>query len=242
MFEEPVRARVRRALKRVFVAIWFRGDRVICPLCNGRFSRFRDSHGRPAAKCPQCGVLERHRLLWLFLDREVIAPRVGLRVLHIAPEPSLARRLQNRVSTYVSFDLESPIADVHGDLTRAPFGSSCFDLIVCSHVLEHVVDDSGAAREIRRMLAPDGVAVVLVPVHHDRADTYEDPDVVTPDDRLRVFGQSDHVRIYGRDFTERLRDAGLSVEEVDYREALGEETVRYGATASETLYVCRTDR
>lgn len=181
--------------------------------------------------------------MWLFLDREIlVGGRSHQRALHVAPEPSLSRRLSDRFATYVSFDLESPAANVHGDLTRAPFSDESFELIVCSHVLEHIVDDVGAARELVRVLSPSGVAVIQVPVDPNRDRTFEDPDIIEADDRRRAFGQADHVRIYGRDVTGRLEAAGFDVHEVDYRTTLASDADRYGATASETIYVCRTDR
>jgi SAM-dependent methyltransferase len=161
-------------------------------------------------------------------------------VLHIAPEPIIQRRLRARANVrYLSADLESPRADKHFDLTSIPYPDASFDVIICMHVLEHIPDDRAAMREMRRVLAPDGWALLQVPFGKDRETTFEDWSVVTPEDRIRVFGQSDHVRIYGRDYVERLRDAGFVVQ-VDsaIRNLPTHLHQRYGLKP-EDMYVCR---
>jgi SAM-dependent methyltransferase len=198
----------------------FGGMRFLCPCCGKSSRRFRSYKERPNASCPWCGSLERHRCLWLFLLREVGIESRNLRLLHVAPDQALApliRRLEN--VRYVSLDITRH-SDVNADLTKAPFDSYCFDLIVCSHVLEHIPDDRAAMAEIARMLAPDGTALLLVPLDQRRSDTDEDPTVTDPAERLRRFGQIDHVRTYGLDFLSRLEEAGLVVDPMDYAERL----------------------
>jgi SAM-dependent methyltransferase len=131
-------------------------------------------------------------------------------MLHVAPEPCLAPRLSAiEELDYVSGDLEPGPRQLHLDVTALPFEDRHFDAIICSHVLEHVPDDRRALAELRRVLRPDGWAVLLVPILRER--TIEDPTETDPAERLRRFGQRDHVRVYGRDFYERLRDAGFAV-------------------------------
>jgi SAM-dependent methyltransferase len=185
-----------------------------CSICDRRrrFKSFGDPP-RLRAQCRQCGSLERHRALWAWLKPQL---RPALRILHSAPEPSVYGELRRRSNLqYVTTELE-PDAHardrdmVQADLQRLPFGDGSFDVVVCSHVLEHVPDDRMAMREIRRVLTPVGLAAIQVPIH-DRDDTYEDPTITTPEGRYGAFGQADHVRIYGRDFDDRLAAAGFDV-------------------------------
>jgi SAM-dependent methyltransferase len=156
--------------------------------------------------CPACGSLERHRLLWLYLRRRGDFFARGLRVLHFAPEPCLESRLRGKLD-YVSADLEPGTADVVADIAALPFEQASFDRVLCIHVLEHVRDDAAALRELRRVLAPGGEALIMVPLLGDTTD--EDPDA-SPDERVRRFGQADHVRLYGAaDLFARIAAAGL---------------------------------
>jgi predicted SAM-dependent methyltransferase len=185
---------------------------------------------RPNARCPHCGARDRQRYLWLYLERKTNLRVDRLRVLHFAPERIFEQWLGSLPNLdYVSTDLERPRAMVKADITELPFPDESFDVILCSHVLEHVVEDRKAMQELYRVLRADGWALVLVPIDFSRRDTFEDPAVVAPADRERLFGQADHVRRYGRDFTARLEEAGFTVRVEDYRSELGEARARrYG--------------
>jgi SAM-dependent methyltransferase len=161
------------------------------------------------------------------------------RLLHVAPEPILARLLRSRLGVnYVSADLAQP-ATVRLDLSGLPFRAAVFGAVVCNHVLEHVPDDRAAIRELRRILLPSGWAILESPVDPHRAKTYEDPSIVDPTSRERVFGQFDHVRVYGRDYPNRLRDAGFEVESIPCTTLAGEGSlVRYGLVR-QTVLLCR---
>lgn len=166
---------------------------------------------RPDALCMQCGALERHRLAWLYLERRTdLFDGHSKAMLHVAPELCFQRRFRKRVGAgYVAADLDSPRAAVRMDVTDIQYPDGFFDVIFCSHVLEHVPDDRRAMREFLRVLKPGGWAILLVPVTADR--TVEDPSVTDPAERLRRFGQEDHVRRYGPDYADRLREAGFDV-------------------------------
>jgi SAM-dependent methyltransferase len=197
---------------RLVTAARYAGSRVTCVLCGGRFRRFAGSGSLPNVRCPRCGSLPRHRLLWLYLEASGLA-REAEAVLQVAPEPHIARRLRARGDLrYVSTDLEDPAADVRADLTALPFADAEFDLALCSHVLEHVVDDRAAMRELCRVLRPRGVALIASPVNYEQPGTFEDATVEDPAERLRLFSQPDHVRVYGPDLRDRLEDAGFAVE------------------------------
>ena len=186
----------------------YRGRRLECPVCGGRFRRMRHGRGRRDVQCPRCGSYERVRALWLFLRDESGLASGGGRVLHFAPEPGIAAALGALPGVeYLSADLSPGVAMEVADITAIPHPAVSFDAVVCSHVLEHVAADRGAMGEVFRVLRPGGAAYFMQPVDFERAETYEDPSVVDPEERRRAFGQFNHVRVYGRDIRERL-DAG----------------------------------
>jgi hypothetical protein len=202
----------REAAHRVRGAL-YRGSGRSCPVC-GKSSRRFIGWGnpvRPEARCPQCGSLERHRLVWLFLHRHTdLFDGRPKRLLHLAPERGMERRLQRIPGVeYLSADLMHPAAMVKMDITDIGYPDGYFDVIYCSHILEHIPDDRRAMRELHRVLAPSGWALVQVPVTVES--TFEDPTATTPEARLRLFGQADHVRRYGNDFADRLRASGFEV-------------------------------
>ncbi|HZA59674.1 MAG TPA: methyltransferase domain-containing protein [Solirubrobacterales bacterium] len=205
------------------------GGSVECPVCRETFPAFA---GR---RCPRCRAFERQRLVWLYLEQSGIEDP-GLSILHIAPEASFRARLESR-PVYVAGDLdpERYSSDPRNpgirriDITAIPFADATFDRIIINHVLEHVLDDRLAMRDLFRVLKPNGRLIGHHPVKWDRAETYEAPSITAPEERERHFGQHDHVRIYGRDFEDRLRAAGFEVNRIDYHAQLPKATIkRYG--------------
>ncbi len=224
-------------------AWWYRGDRVECPCCSGRFRAFLPAGRppRPHALCPRCSSLERHRLLWLFLAERTPLLREPLRLLYLAPEEHLQRRLRALPGlTYVSGDLASRHTMVRLDLQRLPMRDAGFDAAICSHVLEHVRDLAAALGELRRVLRPGGWALLQSPIDASRTESFEDPLITSPAERLRAFGQEDHVRVFGRDYPERLRAAGFDVDVIPFARDLGaERAARYGLDLAEDVHLCR---
>jgi SAM-dependent methyltransferase len=219
----PTRCRAALAGLR---ALAHRGNAVQCPCCDGSFDEFIRHRGRPHAKCPRCGALERHRLLWLYLTERTNLLSSRCSLLHFAPERSYAERLKPRPGLrYVTADLDSPLAMDKVDIMDMPYADGSFDAVLCNHVLEHVDDDRVAMQEIRRVLRPGGWAILMTPIDATRATTLEDPAITTPAERHRVFGQSDHVRLYGRDFAARVADAGFAVRTDRYVDQLDPELV-----------------
>jgi SAM-dependent methyltransferase len=170
-------------------------------------------------------------------------------VLHFAPEPVLARRLSafENVS-YLSADLDPDVAMVAADITDLPFDDSTFDLILCSHVLEHVPQDGAAMREMLRVLRPGATALLMHPVDYGRGETYEDWSLTSREERQRAFLQDDHVRLYGRDLADRLTAAGFEVEMSRYLDQFSEDAARrYGLVSpsriptlrGDDIYICR---
>lgn len=188
--------------------------------------RFAGAQGRPAARCPRCGSLERHRHLWLYLEREVGIRSRALAVLHVAPDPGIDARMRGLANLrYVSGDLLEGRGEHVVDLTKLSFGDASFDLLIAFHVLEHVPDDGLALAEIRRVLRPGGSALLQVPLRD--GPTLEDPSAATPEARAAMFGQEDHVRVYGSDFPDRVAAAGLRADAVEF-ELAPDERDRFG--------------
>jgi SAM-dependent methyltransferase len=221
-------------------ALRMRGDAVICPCCGHGYSAFIPNHNGRMAQCPGCGSMERHRLLWLWLAPRVRALPPPVRVLHVAPEPSIrARLLEIEGVDYISIDLEAPDAMLKADVTDLPFRDGWFGLVLCNHVLEHVPDDRAALAELRRVTAPGGLTILQTPWDPRLAATDEDPGVTDPAERVRRFGQDDHVRRYGADFPDRLRAAGYDVELDRFAQTLGPEAIaRHGLDPDEEIVAC----
>lgn len=221
-----------------------RGDGVACPICERSFDRFKDDRGRRNALCWRCGSHERHRAQWLLFQRRPDLLGESRSLLQFAPEWCLRRRLRELPDLrYVSADLEPAGVDLQLDITAIDLPDGAFDAVLCSHVLEHVPDDAAAMRELRRITAPGGFTLVMVPLALDLTRTYEDPSITTPAERERAFLQHDHVRLYAPDITDRLAAAGFDVETVDMHAQLGAAgAARYGLLTSDLIFLCRPAR
>jgi SAM-dependent methyltransferase len=204
-----------------------------CSVCGytGRFN----AAGRPRridARCPKCGSAERYRLLALWLDRHGGFLREA-DMLHFAPEAGLAKLLKTRAGRYRSADIAEGRADLVLNIEAIAAPDASFDCVVCSHVLEHV-DDAKALAEIHRLLKPGGVALIMLPVIEGWAKTYENAAVKTPAERMRHYGQSDHLRYYGADVRDRIRSAGFVLEEFT---AEGEDVLTYALQRGEKVFI-----
>ena len=218
-------------------ALFLRGEGRECPCCGGHFRRMsRRRISGWGGICPRCRSHPRHRAIALLLARGDLP---GRRLLHFAPEPLLDAVFARLPDVErVTADLHAP-ADLRLDVSDMDLPDSSFDLILCSHVLEHVPDDRAAMRELRRVLTDGGVVLVLVP-HRPEVTTYEDPSIESPLGRMVAFGQQDHVRIYGADLPDRLREAGFEVEDRTAAELFDERTVeRAELDPDEHLFLCR---
>lgn len=222
-------------------SLFMRGNRVSCTICGKSYNKFLPYgriHPRSNALCPGCLSLERHRLIWIFLKTKTDFFSKPLSVLHIAPEPCFIPRFRSlHGAGYVTADLVSPLADVKMDIHHMPFQDQQFDVVLCSHILEHVSDDIQAMSEIKRVLRPGGWAIIQVPFYEPIPDkTFEDLQMTDRRERERVFGQSDHVRRYGRDFVSRIEHAGLTVQEERFAFDLSEEERQRNGLVPEIIY------
>ena len=210
-----------------FTSLLYKGNNVECPVCGGQFSKFMPygyTKSRDNALCPRCLSLERHRLLWLYLKNRTKFFSNPLNVLHVAPEQCFYKRFRMLKNLhYVTADLESPIADVKLDVQEMPFGDNEFDVVICNHVLEHVPDDRKALREIFRILKQGGFAVMQVPTAYGMEKTHEDASVTDPRERRKQFRQKDHYRLYGKDYLERVMEAGFVIGEDNFLMSLSDE-------------------
>jgi SAM-dependent methyltransferase len=220
--------------------IKFFGVKRHCPICKSwvRYFKPAGKNQRPDALCPICGSYERHRLVWLFFKKRTALFTASLEMLHAAPENCFVRRLKARENLdYISIDLDSPLADRKMDLTNLEFPGQTFDFFYCGHVLEHIPDDGKAISEIYRVLKPSGTAVIMVPTRGEH--TVEDREITDPAEREKLYGQADHVRIYGRDFPNRLEKKGFQVRTVDFYSAFSQLKRRFYGLSQEDIYYCR---
>ncbi len=218
-----------RRLKKLVKRVIYFGFKYYCPLCNTH-TRIQNPLGfdYPVIKekqiiggglrivlCPVCNSSDRIRLLDHFLNKHTKVMHEELKLLHVAPEPSLRKQLQkNRKLDYHSADLKlKPSIMIQMDITSIQFENNWFDAVICNHVLEHIIDDGKAMSEIFRVLKPGGWAILQVPISKTLETTYEDSFIVSEKERIVHFGQKDHVRIYGKDYTGRLSKAGFEVQE-----------------------------
>jgi hypothetical protein len=230
-----------RATLRPWLTRRYSGDARFCPICESHVARFlpADFVPQPDARCPICGSLDRQRLFWLYLtERTDLFSERTKQLLHIAPEYAIAQRLKSVPTIeYLSADLNSRMVMVRMDITDIQFPKNVFDVILCNHVMEHIPDDAAALAELYRVLKPGGWAILQTPIKG--VTTIEDPSVTTPRERLERFGQRDHVRIYGRDYVDRLAAAGFEVTVDGFGRTIDDERATLmGLDRSEDIYVC----
>jgi SAM-dependent methyltransferase len=219
----------------------FRGQRRHCVACNRDVPAFIPFPGgwksAPALmsaldvigsdldhySCPRCGANDRERHLLLYLEQSgIFREAAGLQILHFAPEPAVERMITQRIPRkYVRADLFVVAPGMERiDLHAIPYPDGSFDVVIANHVLEHVADDARVLSEIRRVLRPGGTAVLQTPYSAVLSRTIEDPAVTSPESRLQLYGQADHVRLYGVDLFERIVAAGFRSRQSSHEGAL----------------------
>ncbi|MBT4472791.1 MAG: class I SAM-dependent methyltransferase [Bacteroidetes bacterium] len=231
-------------LVRPFVAFFLRGNTYTDPIDGKSYRRFLPygyAKVRENVLAPGTLSLERHRLFWLYLKNETTFFSAPLRVLHFAPEQAFVQKFKKQKNlTYTTTDLNSPIADVKADICDLPFKDNSFDFIICNHVLEHIPDDTKAMQELYRVLAPSGTAIMQVPYDAKREITFEDNTITDQSERTRIFGQYDHLRVYGMDYFKKLSSIGFDVNALDYTSGISSDDIeRYRLCKGELLPVCK---
>jgi len=216
-------------LVRPILAFFLKGKKFTDPIDGKSFKTFLPyGYGkqRNNVLSPSTLSLERHRLLWLYLKNETDFFTSPKKVLHFAPEQAFYKRFREMANLdYTTTDLNSPLADVKADICNLPFEENSYDIIFCNHVLEHIPDDTKAMQELYRVLKPSGMAILQIPQDLNRDVTFEDNTITNKKERAKIFGQYDHVRIYGRDYFNKLRSIGFNVDEVDYTSKLSEKDI-----------------
>ena len=251
---------------RPILAFLLKGSRFTDPIDGKSFRMFLPyGYGsqRNNVLSPSTLSLERHRLLWLYLQNEtdffqseldsdssVEQPKSiklrdtktssALKVLHFAPEQEFYKRFKKQSNIeYTTTDLLSPLADVKADICNLPFENNSYDIIFCNHVLEHIPDDTKAMQELYRVLKSGGMGIFQIPQDLSRATTFSDDSIVDQKERAKIFGQYDHVRIYGRDYFDKLRSIGFKVVEEDYTSKISADLVeKYCLAKGEIIPVC----
>lgn len=219
------------------------GSKVECPCCKKKYKAFGPRFTREIIKdqyCFNCHSFPRHRVISIFIEKYVKKGR--LKILHFAPEPCLQKSLKASPRfEHTSADINSKIADIEVNISKMNLKSNIFDLIICSHVLEHVEDDIGAIKEIYRVLKPQGEAIVMVPIDKKSKHTFFDPNIKSPEDREKYYGFKNHLRLYGLDFTNKLEEAGFDVTTIDLRDKLSKEAVAYYGVDEDCnhIYLCK---
>ena len=227
-----------------FIAFFLKGSKYTDPIDGKSFRKFLPygyENVRENVLSPSTLSLERHRLFWLYLKNETSFFSKKHKVLHFAPEQAFYKRFRKMKNLkYITTDLNSPLADVKADICKLPFKDNEFDFIFCNHVLEHIPDDTKAMQELYRVLAPGGTGIFQIPQELTRAITFEDNNITDPKERAKIFGQYDHVRVYGRDYFDKLRSIGFNVLEEDYTQTFSElEIDKYRLAKGEIIPVCK---
>jgi len=226
---------------RPLIKLYFKGNQFTDPIDGSSYRKFLPygyQNLRQNALCPGTLSLERHRLLWLYLDRKTSFLTDSIRVLHVAPEQVFYKKFKSFSHwDYTTTDLHSPLADVKADICALPFEDNSYDLILCNHVLEHIPNDLKAMKELYRVLKPRGTAILQVPLEEDRENTFEDDSITDQQERTRIFGQYDHVRVYGQDYYNRLQKAGFKANPVDYIKEVTEGDIKRFALPTERIPV-----
>lgn len=242
LLPRPILIKMSYLIRPVLV-LWLKGNRYTDPIDNKSFRKFLPygyENQRDNVLSPSTLSLERHRLLWLYLKNETDFFSHHKKVLHFAPEQAFYKRFRKQKNLdYTTTDLNSPLADIKADICNLPFRDNEFDVILCNHVLEHIPDDTKAMQELYRVLKKGGMAILQIPQDMSREKTFEDNSITDRKERAKIFGQYDHVRVYGRDYFDRLRSIGFRVIEEDYTQKIDADWVdKYRLAKGEIIPVC----
>ena len=228
---------------RPFVSFYLKGTKYTDPIDGKSFRKFLPygyETQRENVLAPGTLSLERHRLLWLYLQSTDFFEN-SKKVLHVAPEQCFYKLFKKQKNlNYLTTDLYSPLADIKADICNLPLEDNHYDVIFCNHVLEHIENDKKAMQELYRVLKPGGMGIFQIPQELNKDNTYEDFSITSPAERKKHFGQYDHVRVYGKDYFDKLRNVGFEVEEIKSSDIVTSEKIeKYRLSPIEILPVCR---
>lgn len=245
----------RRKLRYYINKVRFFGVKFRCPICGSHLRELKPfgfkfpvlteknvigGGYRLNAQCPVCYSTDRERLLYLYLLEKTSFFSEKEKVLHVAPEGRLSRIIKAHSNIdYLTADISASNVMVRMDITEINYPTGTFDVIICNHVLEHIIDDEKAMSELYRVLKPGGWGILQVPISLSLEKTYEDFSVTDPSERETIFGQSDHVRIYGMDYVDRLKKSGFDVNIFNWQKdpEFCERNNKYGLLQSEYVFV-----
>ena len=225
------------------LSLLLKGDKFTDPIDGKSFRKFL-SYGynklRKNALSPSTLSLERHRLLWLYLKNETVLFEKKIKLLHFAPEQAFYKRFKKlRNIQYDTIDINSPLAKIKADICDLPIKENTYDFILCNHVLEHVLDDNKAMSELYRVLKKGGTGIFQVPIDMKREKTFQDDSITDKLERNKIFGQYDHVRVYGKDYFKKLEDTGFKVQQIDYSKKFSDkEILKFSIIRGEIIPVC----
>jgi len=225
------------------LGILLSGDKFTDPIDGKSFRKFL-SYGytklRKNALSPSTLSLERHRLLWLYLKNETVLFEKKIKLLHFAPEQAFYKRFKKLSNIqYDTIDINSPLAKIKADICDLPIKENTYDFILCNHVLEHVLDDNKAMSELYRVLKKGGTGIFQVPIDMKREKTFQDDSITDKLERNKIFGQYDHVRVYGKDYFKKLEDTGFKVQQIDYSKKFSDkEILKFSIIKGEIIPVC----
>ena len=231
-------------LVKPLIRLYLKGNQYTDPIDGKSFRKFIPygyNRVRKNALSPSTYSLERHRMLWLYLKNETNVFSKKIKLLHFAPEAAFHGifKKSNNIS-YDTIDLNSPLAKIKADICNLPLEDNTYDFILCNHVLEHINDDIKAMSELYRVLKKGGIGIFQIPIDINRDKTFEDSSIKDPKERNKMFGQYDHVRIYGMDYYDRLRSVGFSVEQIKYADNLTKDEIKkYCLNSNEIIPVCK---
>ena len=225
------------------LGLFLKGNQFTDPIDGKSFSTFLPygyNNLRKNALSPSTFSLERHRLLWLYLKNETGFFDKKIKLLHFAPEQAFYKSFKKLSNIqYDTIDINSPLAMIKADICDLPIKDNTYDFILCNHVLEHILDDNKAISELYRVLKKDGVGIFQVPIDMKKEFTFQDDSITDKKERNKIFGQYDHVRVYGKDYFTKLKNAGFKVEEVDYTKNLSKDEIyRFSIVKGEIIPVC----
>lgn len=250
MIKKFIPSKIKRIVKNALIT----RNKFLCPICGCKSNELYTmgidipvlkekqviGAGLRNAGCYNCNSIDRERLVYTYLkDKLNVLERKDLKILHLAPEKNISKILSRQgFNKYICGDLftegyQYPEYVQNMNVLNIPFEDNHFDLIICNHLLEHVPNDIDAMKELFRVLNVNGKAILQVPISKNSDKTFEDFSITDSKEREAVFGQFDHLRIYGQDYTDRLNSAGFKIERIN----ISKEFPKYGLALDEDLFI-----